>query len=55
MIVHNNKVYFELRSFAFDRMEQREADIIYNQAKRVCAKKLGVPEEELEANAKERE
>ena len=53
VVVDGNKVYFELRSFAFDRMDQDEADIKYNEAKVICAKKIGVSPESLEANAKE--
>ena len=53
VIVHRDKVWFELRSFAFDEMEQAEADIKYNEAKLVCAKFLDVPPEELEARVKE--
>lgn len=51
VIVAKNKVYFELRSFAFDEMEQDEADRVYNTAKEICARKLGVPAETLEAEA----
>lgn len=51
--VVDGKIYFELRSFAFDQMEQSEADIRYNQAKEICAQKLGVDPETLEAQAKE--
>jgi len=53
VIVEGNRVYFELRSFAFDEMEQNEADIKYNEAKLICAKKLKVDPKELEARAKE--
>jgi len=53
VIVHGNKVFFELRSFAFDEMDQGEADIKYNEAKMICAKKLKVDPEELEAKARE--
>ena len=53
VIVYNNKVYFELRSFAFDRMDQSEADIKYNEAKVICAKKLKVNPDTLEAKAQE--
>lgn len=52
VIVDRNKVYFELRSFAFDKMEQAEADIKYNEAKMICAKHLGVDPETLEAEAR---
>lgn len=51
--VVGDKVYFELRSFAFSEMDQSEADYWYNQAKEICAKKLGVEPEALEAQAKE--
>ena len=53
VVVHNNKVWFELRSFAFDEMEHDEANIRYEEAKILCAKFLGVDPEELEATAKE--
>lgn len=52
VIVHNNKVYFELRSFAFDKMEQDEANTVYNHAKSICALKIKVSEDIIEANAK---
>jgi len=52
VIVHNNKVYFELRSFAFDKMEAQEANLKYEEAKNICAKFLKVRPEELEAEAK---
>lgn len=52
VIVHNNKVWFELRSFAFDEMDQDEANRVYTEAKELCAKKLGVPPNVLEAEAK---
>ena len=52
VIVHGNKVYFELRSFAFDQMPQNEADIRYNEAKLVCANYLKVDPTVLEAKAK---
>jgi len=51
VIVEGNKVYFELRSFAFDKMEQNEANIKYNEAKLICAKFLKVSPDELQANA----
>lgn len=51
-VVHG-KVYFELRSFAFDQMEQEEANRYYNEARDICAKKLGIDPEILEAQAKE--
>ncbi len=44
-------VWFELRSFAFDKMEQWEADMVYNDIKLICAKRLGVEPQVLEANA----
>ena len=52
VIVEGNKVYFELRSFAFDKMEHREATIKYEEAKLICAKKIKVNPEILEAKAK---
>lgn len=52
VIVNNNKVYFELRSFAFDKMEHSEANIKYEEAKNICSKHLGCTPEELEAEAK---
>jgi len=51
--VVKDSVYFELRSFAFDELGPDEANRVFNECKRVCAEKLGVPEEALEANAKE--
>ena len=51
VIVHGNKVYFELRSFAFDKMDHREANIRYEEAKNICAKFLGVTPETLQAEA----
>ena len=51
VVVVGNKVYFELRSFAFDKMEQNEATIKYEEAKLICAKFLGVKPEVLQANA----
>ena len=47
------QVYFQLRSFAFDSMDQAEADKVYNQAKEICAMKLRVDPEILAAQAKE--
>jgi len=49
--VAGNRVYFELRSFAFDQMEHNEANIRYEDAKNICAKFLGVEPQVLEANA----
>lgn len=51
VIVYKNKVYFELRSFAFDQMEQNEANVRYEEAKNLCAKKIGVDPATLEAEA----
>ena len=53
VVVHNNKVYFELRSFAFDEMEHQEANIRYEDAKLICAKKLGVDPQTLESEAQQ--
>jgi hypothetical protein len=53
VIVNGNRVFFELRSFAFDEMEQAEANLKYEEAKNICAKFLGVPAHELEARAVE--
>ena len=53
VVVRGNKVYFELRSFAFDRMDANEANVRYEDAKNICAKKLGVDPKVLEARAKE--
>ena len=50
--VMGNKVYFELRSFSFDKMEHNEANVRYEDAKNICAKKLGIDPEVLEAEAK---
>jgi len=54
IIVHKNKVWFELRSFAFDKMEHNEANRVYEEAKEICAKKLNVKPEDLEAESKQR-
>ncbi len=51
VIVQGNKVFFELRSFRFDEMEQPEANMVYDQCKHICAAKLKVAPEVLEANA----
>jgi len=51
IIVHDEKVYFELRSFAFDKMDHQEANIRYEEAKLICAKFLGVEPQELQAEA----
>jgi len=53
VIVHGNKVYFELRSFAFDEMDHNEANVRYEDAKNICAKFLGVDPQELEAQAQQ--
>ena len=50
--VIDNKVFFELRSFAFDEMEQGEANRVYEQAKLVSAQIMRVDPEVLEARAK---
>ncbi len=52
VIVHSNKVYFELRSFAFDKMDQNEANLKYEEAKNICAKKIGRKSSVLEVEAK---
>jgi len=49
--VAGNKVYFELRSFAFDKMESNEANVRFEDAKNIMAKKLGVKPETLEAES----
>ncbi|HUT16965.1 MAG TPA: hypothetical protein VMW84_01555 [Acidobacteriota bacterium] len=54
VIVAKNRVYFELRSFAFDEMSHEEATVKYEEAKIICAKFLKVSPESLEANAQER-
>lgn len=51
VVVHGNRVYFELRSFAFDQMDHNEANIRYEDAKNICAKFLGVDPQTLEAEA----
>lgn len=50
--VENNQVWFKFRSFRFDEMEHNEANIRYEDAKNICAKKIGVDPEVLEAKAK---
>ncbi len=51
VVVHGNKVYFELKSFSFTTMPQMTADRIYNDVKLICSQRLGVDEKELEAKA----
>jgi len=51
LIVDGTQVWFSVRSFAFDKMEQQEANIRYEDAKLVCAKFLGVEPQELQAEA----
>jgi len=53
VVVHGNKVYFELRSFAFDKMEHKEANVRYEDAKNICAKFLGVDPQTLESEAQQ--
>jgi len=53
VVVHGNKVYFELRSFAFDKMEHNEANVRYEDAKNICAKFLGVDPQTLESEAQQ--
>ena len=48
VIVEDNKVFFELRSFSFHEMEQDEANRKYNEARDICAKVLGVSPESLQ-------
>ncbi len=50
--VIGNKVYFELRSFAFGKMNQVEADKVFDEAVKVCADFLGVDKEVLKAEAR---
>jgi hypothetical protein len=52
IIVRGHNVYHEFKSFAFDAMDQNEADLRYNEAKQICADKLGVDPEVLEVNAR---
>jgi len=52
--VEGNRVFFEFRSFAFNKMEQWEANKVYNEAKGVCAQILGVDSSVLEAEAKQK-
>lgn len=51
VVVHGNKVYFELRSFSFTEMPQMEATRIYNDIKLICAERLKVDPQKLEAQA----
>ena len=53
-IVSGSMVFFELRSFAFHKMKHREANIVYEHAKNICAAKMGVDPEVLETEAKKR-
>ena len=48
----DSKVWFELKSFAFDKMEHDEANLRFNEAVLICAKKIGVDPETLKAEAK---
>ena len=50
----SSTVFFQLRSFAFNEMDQNEADEVYETAKNICAQHLGVDPGELEAKAKQR-
>ncbi len=54
IVVIDNRVYFNLRSFAFDEMDQAEADRVFNEARDICAAKLGVDPLELQAQAQQR-
>ena len=54
VVVSGNKVFFELRSFAFDKIEQSEANKIYEEAKNICSKMLGVEPEALKAESMKR-
>jgi hypothetical protein len=47
VVVHGNRVYFELRSFAFHEMEQSEANRVFSHAVEICAAHLGVDPEIL--------
>ena len=51
VVVEDNKVFFELDSFAFDKMEQNRANKVYNEARDICAEFLGVDPETLQAYA----
>lgn len=53
VVVSEGVAYVTYRSFAFDKMEQQEADRIYNEAKQICADFMGVDPVNLEAKAKE--
>ena len=51
VIVDGNKVYFELASFRFDKMDQKIANVKYEEAKIICALFLKVDPAKLEAMA----
>jgi hypothetical protein len=51
VIVHGNRVYFELRSFAFHEMEQSEANRVFSHAVEICAAHLGVEPETLKTES----
>ena len=51
VVVQDNKVFFELDSFAFDKMEQDRANKVYNDARDICAEFLGVDPETLQVYA----
>ena len=53
--VIGKQVYFQMRSFAFDRMEVPEANRIFNDVLLICAQKIDVDPSVLEAQAKEAE
>ena len=53
VVVSGNKVYFELDSFAFDKMDQQTANVKYEEAKLICSQFLGVDPTTLEAQAQQ--
>lgn len=52
--VVGNQVFFQFKSFNFQDMEHNEANRVYNEAKDVCARVLGVDPGVLEAEAKKK-
>jgi hypothetical protein len=51
VVVCGNRVYFELRSFAFHELEQSEANRVFSHAVDICAAHLGVDPETLKTES----
>lgn len=50
--VIDNKVFFELKSFAFHKMSQVEANKVFNEALEICSIKSGISIEKLTEQCK---